>query len=998
MNTFFDKFIKRIFPCILIMLVSCCVFTVNAGAETFIQMEEKQLFGSPDVSTASLERSVDLDALKEYLRKEFLKCPDYIDISSFNIPNTNDNYKILTNMIWYECPELFHIVSLGAGVSNGILTTVTAKYEYSQQEYSQMYKECMIQANTILDGIAGNNNLTDVQKALLLHDRLALQCEYDIDNYYNNSIPSESYSMYGALVNGFSVCQGYSEAYLYLLEKAGIENRLCSSKELNHVWNIVTITGKEYHVDVTWDDPIYDQTGKVLHINFLRSSDGIYESEHYATDYDTSPTDTTYDNYFWQGSKTAFQYAGNEIYYIEDQSGSIKKYSNQSTVVEGTDKWPASTSGSYWVGSFSRLSSDGTNLYYNLSKDVYKYTVSTGKTEKIWSPDLSAGELFRIYGFMYKDGYLICDINDTPVFEQGDKQTYQQRYLYHDLASSTLESVSIITVPKKTEYYIGDSLSTEGLLLKLSYSNGLTKFVSEGFAVNDSVLSSGGNKNVTITYDGLSATFTVDVRTPRILLDASSATIELKDYFLLNAITDPANVDVAWTTSDSSVATVYDGEIESVSTGTATITASFIYNGYTYSADCNVIVECKHPLIVSVKGKDSTCTETGLTDGKKCSVCETVTVAQLTIAAKGHTESTREEILIDSSCSNDGSYNLVTYCNVCNEILKTETKVIPATGNHSYVTEIKRENATCNTAGYVVMSCVCGETKTETLDPDADNHENIVILNAVEPTCTEAGLTEGKICTVCGVITLEQQIIEKTGHSEVTVKGENATCTENGLTDGKMCTVCGEITLEQQIIEKTGHSEVTVKGENATCTENGLTDGKMCTVCGEITLEQQIIEKTGHSEIDIEAKAPTCTEKGSEAGKICSVCNEIVVAVKETDMLGHNPGEWETVKEAQIGKDGLIQQKCTRCGDVLEEKIIPALAEKPKNALGDVNNDGKVTAADARLVLRMSAKIDPYSDDQIVYLDLNKDGKITAADARILLRISAKIESIEKYM
>ena len=161
---------------------------------------------------------------------------------------------------------------------------------------------------------------------------------------------------------------------------------------------------------------------------------------------------------------------------------------------------------------------------------------------------------------------------------------------------------------------------------------------------------------------------------------------------------------------------------------------------------------------------------------------------------------------------------------------------------------------------------------------------------------------------------------------------------------------------------------------------------------------REVIEKTGHSEIEIEAKAPTCTEKGSETGKICSVCNEIIVAVKEIEMLGHNSGEWETVKEAQIGQDGLIQQKCTRCGDVLDEKIIPALAEKPKNALGDVNNDGKVTAADARLVLRMAAKIDSYSDEQIAYLDLNKDGKITAADARILLRISAKIESIEKYM
>ena len=40
---------------------------------------------------------------------------------------------------------------------------------------------------------------------------------------------------------------------------------------------------------------------------------------------------------------------------------------------------------------------------------------------------------------------------------------------------------------------------------------------------------------------------------------------------------------------------------------------------------------------VTVPGKAATCTEDGLTDGKKCSVCDTVTVAQETIAAKGHT-------------------------------------------------------------------------------------------------------------------------------------------------------------------------------------------------------------------------------------------------------------------------------------------------------------------------------------------------------------------------
>ena len=40
---------------------------------------------------------------------------------------------------------------------------------------------------------------------------------------------------------------------------------------------------------------------------------------------------------------------------------------------------------------------------------------------------------------------------------------------------------------------------------------------------------------------------------------------------------------------------------------------------------------------VAVAGKEATCTETGLTEGKKCSVCGKVIVAQEIIPAKGHT-------------------------------------------------------------------------------------------------------------------------------------------------------------------------------------------------------------------------------------------------------------------------------------------------------------------------------------------------------------------------
>ncbi len=58
---------------------------------------------------------------------------------------------------------------------------------------------------------------------------------------------------------------------------------------------------------------------------------------------------------------------------------------------------------------------------------------------------------------------------------------------------------------------------------------------------------------------------------------------------------------------------------------------------------------------------------------------------------------------------------------------------------------------------------------------------------------------------------------------------------------------------------------------------------------------------------------------------------------------------------------------------------------------GDVNLDGRITAADARLVLRYSARLEGDSVNIRRNGDLNNDGNITAYDARLVLNIAAKI-------
>lgn len=64
---------------------------------------------------------------------------------------------------------------------------------------------------------------------------------------------------------------------------------------------------------------------------------------------------------------------------------------------------------------------------------------------------------------------------------------------------------------------------------------------------------------------------------------------------------------------------------------------------------------------------------------------------------------------------------------------------------------------------------------------------------------------------------------------------------------------------------------------------------------------------------------------------------------------------------------------------------------------GDVDLDGSVTAADARLALRASVQLETLSAEKSVNADADRSGKITAADARLILRRSVGLETLEGY-
>lgn len=79
-------------------------------------------------------------------------------------------------------------------------------------------------------------------------------------------------------------------------------------------------------------------------------------------------------------------------------------------------------------------------------------------------------------------------------------------------------------------------------------------------------------------------------------------------------------------------------------------------------------------------------------------------------------------------------------------------------------------------------------------------------------------------------------------------------------------------------------------------------------------------------------------------------------------------------------------------------KVNAAQTQKAEKIyFGDINENGKHEAADARLILRYSVALESFSNRQKEIADCNADGKITAADARIALRASVGLEQTSVY-
>lgn len=168
-----------------------------------------------------------------YVRSIIRNYPHTIDISSFNVPVSEERYFV--ENIWSQAG--------GVSVSNNgtILTTCKLNYSITKAQNQQMWDYI---DNTL--AALFPEDATDLQKGVILYSYFGT---YSNTEYAEGS---HAYDIYG-LVERQTVCEGIAKAFVTFCEEAGLNCIKGGSGDIGHSWNVIEIDGIWGQTDITWD-------------------------------------------------------------------------------------------------------------------------------------------------------------------------------------------------------------------------------------------------------------------------------------------------------------------------------------------------------------------------------------------------------------------------------------------------------------------------------------------------------------------------------------------------------------------------------------------------------------------------------------------------------------------------------------------------------------------------------------------------------------------------
>ena len=171
----------------------------------------------------------------------------------------------------YDNPDVFYLspnkmylnietITKGSNVTYNVFINNGNEANYFIDEFSskEQVENSLSQIEQVKNQILQNRKSNSYDNIKMVHDYLVENCQYDTSISKNNI-----YNIYGAMVNGEAVCEGYARSFKYLMDSLGIQCTLVIGKGTNsegrsenHAWNYVQIGNYWYAIDTTWDDPV----------------------------------------------------------------------------------------------------------------------------------------------------------------------------------------------------------------------------------------------------------------------------------------------------------------------------------------------------------------------------------------------------------------------------------------------------------------------------------------------------------------------------------------------------------------------------------------------------------------------------------------------------------------------------------------------------------------------------------------------------------------------
>ena len=167
------------------------------------------------------------------------------------------------NAVFNDHPELFWLnTSYKYGYnSSGKVVQIQLSYGISESKLDAAKTNFDNAVNTIVQG-AGSYS-SDIEKELYIHDAISSLATYNTNAALNQSA-------YSALVSNSTVCAGYARAFQLVCQNAGLTCYYVTGTASNsdHAWNIISVDGDFYNVDLTWDDSISESYGSSVYTYF----------------------------------------------------------------------------------------------------------------------------------------------------------------------------------------------------------------------------------------------------------------------------------------------------------------------------------------------------------------------------------------------------------------------------------------------------------------------------------------------------------------------------------------------------------------------------------------------------------------------------------------------------------------------------------------------------------------------------------------------------------